>query len=178
MSKTKELVGRLIANERSPFVDADRAYLEALSETRLSAFEGLLEDAGPLHPVPTPAAPEEPKEEPPKADPQAVTLSRGEYEDMRAAAASFRAQQKAQKDSLISTLKTAQDAYTEAELSALSLDELQKVAKLAKVEQTPSYVGRGIPRTADSGEDIYRNPPDPYNLAGAKRGQNGKEAIL
>lgn len=179
MSKTKELVGRLIANERSPFVDADRAYLEALSETRLSAFEGLLEDAGPLHPVPAVEAKtemgEKPKEEPPKADPQAVTLSRGEYEDMRAAAASFKAQQKREKDTLVSTLKTAQDAYTGEELSALSLDELQKVAKLAKVEQTqtPSFLGRGVPRTADSTEDVWRNPPDGYRLN--ERSQN-KEA--
>lgn len=170
MSKTKELVGRLIANERSPFTDEDRPALEAMAEEKLSALEQSFAEPPKAEPVK-----EEPKEEPPKADPQAVTLSRGEYEDMRAAAASFKAQQKREKDTLVSTLKTAQDAYTGEELSALSLDELQKVAKLAKVDTVaaPSYVGRGIPRTADSGEDIYRNPPDGYRLN--ERSQN-KEA--
>lgn len=171
MSKTKELVGRLIANERSPFTDEDRPALEAMAEEKLSALEQSFAEPPKAEPV----KPEEPKEEPPKADPQAVTLSRGEYDDMRAAAASFKAQQKREKDTLVATLKAAQDAYTESELSALSLDELQKVAKLAKVDTVaaPSYVGRGIPRTADSTEDPWRHPPDGYRLN--ERSQN-KEA--
>jgi hypothetical protein len=175
MKKT-DLVGRLIANERSPFTDSDSATLAALSETALAALDETYKEPEPA------AKTEEPKEEQPKpvADPQAVTLSREEYEDMRAAATNFRAQQTQRKGALVAKLKGAQSAYTEQELQAMSLDQLEKTTQLLRLDVPAlDYSLRGEPGfTAASGEDpIYRNPPDGYDLAGTrKRGQNGKEA--
>jgi hypothetical protein len=161
MSKTKDLVGRLIANERSPFTDKDTAALSALSEESLAALDQQF-----AAPAPAPAKTEEPKEEQPKpaADPQAVTLSREEYDDMRAASSAFRAQQLARKGALVAKLKGAQDTYTEAELQAMAVEQLEKTAKLLKVDEPrPDYSLQGEPGSGIATLASFA-PPDPYGL--------------
>lgn len=64
----------------------------------------------------------------------------------------------AEKNELVSTLKTCQTIYTEDELKALEVSQLQKLAKLAKVE--PSFKGKAVPRVAAAGEDF--SAPDPW----------------
>jgi len=72
------------------------------------------------------------------------------------------AQEAARKDELIGKLKTAQTAYTEDELKVQDLVTLEKIAKVAKVEEpAPNYSGRGLAARPDEKEDDY-TPPDPY----------------
>jgi hypothetical protein len=72
------------------------------------------------------------------------------------------AQEAARKDELIGKLKTAQTAYTEDELKAQDLVTLEKIAKVAKVDEpAPNYSGRGLAARPDEKEDDY-TPPDPY----------------
>jgi len=76
----------------------------------------------------------------------------------------------AQKKELKTALVAAQKEYTEAELDAMSVDQLTRLARLANVPdtQTVDYSGRGFPRTAEE-SDVYRNPPDGYRMALDKR---------
>jgi len=71
---------------------------------------------------------------------------------------------------LVASLKTAAaGAYTEDELKAMSVEQLTKLAALAKVETAPqTYVGVGVPRAAGANNDAQSfTPPDPY-AAGLK----------
>jgi len=71
-----------------------------------------------------------------------------------------KAQDAAQKASLIAQLKTAAaGVYTETELDAKPITELMKLAQMAKVE-SPDFSGRGIPIPRHASDDF--TPPDAY----------------
>ena len=58
---------------------------------------------------------------------------------------------------LVESLKTAQSEFTEAELQAMPVVQLERLARLSKVD----FSGQGVPRAAGEG-DIFANPPDPW----------------
>jgi len=68
------------------------------------------------------------------------------------------------KNALVAQLKTAaSNIFTEDELKAKPIDELEKLAKMAKLdvpEADVDYSGRGVPRAA--AETPNYDPPDPY----------------
>lgn len=76
----------------------------------------------------------------------------------------FKAAEAAKKAELVAKLKAAQQVHTEAELNAMSVEQLTKVAALVKVDAgTTDYSGRfagGAPG-AGGAEPSYA-PPDPY----------------
>lgn len=99
---------------------------------------------------------------------QAQIIPAEELNELRTLAAEKRALDAAKKAVIIGQLKTA-GAFTEDELNAKPLDELQKLATLAKVDAPVDYSGRVIPRVAADAKDVFLNPPDPYSLAIAAR---------
>ncbi len=153
------------------FTDADVKMLEAASDERLTAFAADAEkrktDAAALK-----AAQE--NEATLKAAAAAAPKELTEEEFMKAAPASVRAliaNEKARVEArtaeLVGQLKTAQTAYSEEELKALSLDALEKLAKVAKLDvPVADFSGRGIPapRTAGSKTEDF-TPPDGYSAA-------------
>lgn len=158
-TKVQDLVGRLIANAASPFTDDDKAHLEALCEAKLAALDAAFQ---PVEPEPEP----EPAKKP---DDDSERISKDELADLRAAAGAYKRQLAAQKTALIAKLKGAQDAYSEAELQAMSVEQLEKVSKLAKVDATPErdFSGRGFPATGDTADESDFAPPDTYGLVAA-----------
>jgi hypothetical protein len=83
-------------------------------------------------------------------------------ESIRTLVAEKKTQDAKIKTDLVAQLKVAAaGAYTEAELTEKSIQELMKLAQVAKVD----YSGRSVPRMAD-GSSSYA-PPDPY-AAGIK----------
>lgn len=77
----------------------------------------------------------------------------------------------AAKAALVGKLKTAQSRVTEAQLKERSLDQLEEMAALLKVDAPPiDYTGRGV-RTAEQGDDDYLSqpPPDGYAIALERR---------
>lgn len=68
------------------------------------------------------------------------------------------------KTELVAALKTAQSEFSEAELKAMEVDQLTRLAKVAKADVDFSGRGMPIPRKleADDKNDVYANPPDPY----------------
>ena len=153
----KDLVGRLIACERSPFTDKDKTLLEAFGAERLAemveSFEAEPEDVEPKKEPPKAAEPEEPTD--------TVRLSRDEYQEIRAAADAHKVAQATRKTALLVSLKDKQDTYTEDELKAMQVTDLEKLAKLLKVgEPVPDYSGRALPVNAADASQF--EPPNPY----------------
>lgn len=166
--KVKDLVGRLVANAKSPYTEDDKAHLEALGEAKLAALDAAFEATEP-----------EVKEEPEKAKPETKVeeepdgterISAEELADLRAAASAHKRAQAAAKTALLAKLKGKQDVYTEAELQAMGVEALEKVAKLAKVDAEPvrDYSGRGMPVTGS--DDSVPPPPDIGDAIRAARG--------
>ncbi len=76
------------------------------------------------------------------------------------------AQRAERKTALVSVLTTAQTEYSEAELTEMDVDDLERMARVAKAEVVqPNFSGRGVPRSAAAEDDVYATPPDPYQAA-------------
>ena len=155
--KKAEVVKTLTECKHSGFTADDQAMLEAASDVRLEAFLVAAE-----------AREKEVKAlEEARREPKALT----EDEFMRVAPAEIkslvertRRADTELKAELVTALKAAQGEYTESELAAMPVNDLQRLARMAKLEEaTPSFEGRGIPRMAGGKEtDVFANPPDPY----------------
>jgi hypothetical protein len=83
-------------------------------------------------------------------------------ESIRSLIADKKAQDEATKTALVASLKAAQSEYTEDELSAMDIKSLERLSKVAKVDDAApvNFIGRGVPRTA-ADANTYA-PPDPY----------------
>lgn len=157
----KDLIATLVACKHSGFTDGDQAMLETASDERLEAFRVAAE-----------ARVREVQEI--KA---AETKQLTEEEFMKAAPPEIRSlitRQKKQetefKADLVAELKTAQEEYAEAELANMPIEQLERLARMARVQVQPHYEGRGVVRQlAGKKDDVYANPPDPYAEAIAAR---------
>lgn len=193
MSK-KDLVGRLIASERSPFTEADRVHLEAFPEDRLTAMAADLGNPNPSAPPTTPTTPSTPTTPttPPSTPAPTTVVPEGmvaipeaELASMRSMAAAYKAQEDAHRGVLITKIVGASSGAIKAEdLASDPTAKLESLAKAFGVDQpVRNFAGLGLPVENRSTEDekVALNPPDGYNLAGlaaqreAKR-LNGKGA--
>lgn len=160
-----EMISTLIACEYSGFADGDQAMLEVASDERLeslkTAFEARMK-----------AAAEQPKVEEIKGEVLEVKAAEAapltEEDFMKLAPQSLRSlierQQKQDIDdkaAFVTSLKAAQDEYSEKELVAMPLEQLRRLSRVAKVTEV-SFEGRGVPRQLATKEDVYANPPNPY----------------
>lgn len=147
----------IVANRHSGFVAGDETMLEAASDERLEALEVQAvarenESKNVKAAASTPKTAEEWLKEAPSEIVDIVETTRKHQTEERAA--------------LVTALKTAQDVYTESELSTMKLDELYKLSKVAKLNVQVDYSGRGFPRAAaDRAKDPRLNPPDGYAIA-------------
>lgn len=162
METNKEMVERLIACTGSPFAEEDRANLEAFPTARLAALvDGLTgsRDVAGDPPEPDPATPRTAEEWMREAPPEVQEM-----------VSRYRTEEKARHASLVSALKGAQKAYDEAELVAMTVPQLVKVATLAGVvdpDAPPTFDGRSIPdlTRAASAERVAKRAPRPYDIA-------------
>ena len=76
-----------------------------------------------------------------------------------------RSQEVARKAKLVAALKGG--PLTDKQLEVKPLDELETLAAYAgaAVEEPLDYSGRGMPRAAADGADVYATPPNGYDLA-------------
>lgn len=160
-------VDRLIASKA--FAEDDRKALEAMSDAGLNALEAKFK-----------AQEEEPKPEDDKpgdvvASPVAKPAEMTEEEwlaqapqSLRAMHAKFKAQESAQHTALVTTLKGAQEGYTEDELKAMSVDQLSKLAAALKVDEpTRDYSARNLSTGGGVAADL-----DPYGINKSKSAVN------
>jgi len=69
------------------------------------------------------------------------------------------------KDALVGKLKTAQTVFTEAQLKTKSVEQLEEIAALVKVETAPVDFSGRAPRAAEENDYITQPPPDGYKIA-------------
>lgn len=188
--KTKaERVTALIQSKKlGPAVT--QKFLEGLTDEQLAEVEASAESIKPEEEVVTPpAAPvatpvATPAAETPAATPAlpvaaaAKPLTEAEYlaqapETIRTLVAEKRAQDAARKLQLVTTLKTAQKEYTEAELTAMDVAQLERIARVASAAVPEiDYSQRGFPRAAVTVEDEEAAPP-PIDLSARIRAARG-----
>jgi hypothetical protein len=175
MPTKAERVTALISNPRSPFEEGDRAYLDTLSEDRLTACE--------THAVAQTTEPT--AEERAEADRVAaaaaaaaagtVQVPAEELATLRSMAAQHTAQRNAKKNVLVNQLKGAQTQYSEARLKTMELEQLQDIAGLLQLTAQDANVDYvALDRAATTETTQVTEPPRPWSLAAAKR--NGAQA--
>jgi hypothetical protein len=81
------------------------------------------------------------------------------------------------RDHLVGQLKTAQSEYTEEELKAMDIAQLERYARAFKVQEHDpvDYSGRETPQqraAAGKEADVFLNPPNPYEEALKKMREN------
>lgn len=151
-----ELIKVLVADKHSGFTAGDEKMLEAASDERLESFKVAAE-----------ARALEVKEVKEIKAAEGKQLSEEDF--MKAAPPSLKSlinrqqeQETRRKADLVAALKTAQDEYAEAALSAMPVDELERMARMtkAKITSKNDYSGRGLAYSGAEGDDF--TPPDPY----------------
>lgn len=152
-----ERITALIANPRSPFEEADRAYLETLTDERIAAAEASAAEPEPQQRQHENAGAEE-----------TVTVSADELSSLRAMKAERDRTRAAQKRALVGKLKTAQTTYNEQRLNGMELEQLQEVAALLQLDAPQSTDFVALERDAEEPATAVE-PPKPYSLAIAKR---------
>jgi len=168
-------VKALIACPKTPYKDADTAYLEGLEDARLAELEAhfgalplevkdgkvvaKVETAASATP-PAPSTGAAAAAQAPK--PPTTEEFLAAHPDIASIVAEHKAAAAAKKTALVAQLKDAQDGYTEAELQALPLETLERLAKVAKVAAPtpPDYAGVGVPRQAAAEDEAAPVPPD------------------
>ena len=159
----EEAIATLTACKYSGFTPDDKAMLEAAGDARLEAFL-------------TVAAARKTEAEKAATEPKVMT----EEEFMKVAPTSVKTliarQQKQEsetKTALVAGLKAAQSEYSEAELAAMNVEQLERLARMTKTPvELPDFSSRGLPRAAAAKEnDVFANPPDAYAEALKKRRQ-------
>lgn len=170
MHRNAQRIKALIDNPKSAFASADQTYLEGLDDARLESFEKALpaEEKKKEEVIPVVAAKEGEKTQQqmiqdavkaamPQTDEDWFKLA---PQSVKAAATRLQAQEAAQKEALIGSLKTAQKVYSEEALKAMEVPDLQKLADLVGLQQSQGgNVDYGVfgHRAAEKKED--RNPP-------------------
>lgn len=155
----KDLTDKLITSSASPFEESDRPVLESMSEDKLQSLAETYKEAEPAAAVVAPVAPSSVTASA-AATPAQRVLTEEEYLTLKSAADAFQAQQKARHGHLVASLKTAQTAFTEAELHAMDMSTLEKMATAFKVGEpaTVDFSVRGIPSSRMSGNDTHPLP--------------------
>jgi len=178
MPTKAERVTALISNPRSPFDEGDRAYLDTLSEDRLTACETHATAQA------EPTAEERAEAERVAAATAAATAAAAgtvqvpaeELQTLRSMAAQHTAQRNAQKNVLVNQLKGAQTQYSEARLKTMELEQLQDIAGLLQLTtaQSASVDYVALDRAATTEPAQVAEAPKPWSMAVAKR--NGAQA--
>ena len=156
-----ERVKALIECPKTPWVKEDQSYLEALSDDRLNVFEAEVKE--PKETVTVEETETKTVEgtetktvegtETPVVEPKTIEAWMAEApEEIREIVASARATEAKKKTNLIVGIRAAtKDIYTDKELDAMNIAELEKLSRFAKVPETPKdYSGQGASRTDES----------------------------
>lgn len=123
MKTIKERATALIEAKNNPFTEADRAFLEGVSEARMTELEGFKPETAVTPPATTPETEE-------------AFLARNP--GIAKIVSEHKANEHTKRVNLVGRLKTAQSVYTEAELDGMEIAQLEKLAAVAKVNIVPA----------------------------------------
>jgi hypothetical protein len=70
-----------------------------------------------------------------------------------------------ERTTLVAAMKTSQTEFTEAELTAMPIDQLRRFSRVCNVRVDPvDFSGRGVPRDANSGDDDQFSAPKAIDM--------------
>jgi hypothetical protein len=166
--KVKDLAGRLIANERSPYTDKHQSFLEGLSEAEIEAIAQPYEEkpavtVAAAAPAPAPVTVKVPTVE---------EFLASAPPEVRAAVQRSLTHEAQHRTGLIYGLAAAQTEYDEPKLQALSTEQLESLARMLKVGEEPANYGVAVgafpvtnaPRNAAAVKQAL-NDPQPWSKA-------------
>jgi len=166
---TEELVNELIANEGTQFIEEDREWLSTLEEAKLSRMTPVVASAEEKATEGVQSEGEQPAAVAvaPVDNSAAVTKPVTTDDYIAAAPPEVRAvlnaglrMHQSRKDALIQGLKAnSRCKFTEAQLKAKDIEELESLVELAAVEVT--YEGNGASLSANAENDDNQAPPAP-----------------
>lgn len=166
----KDAVGRLLAHKRSPWKGEHREFLESLGADHLKQLEEALPAEVDASAATTETAAVETEAEKTEEEKEREFLATAPESLKRFIAAAKQREQDERREMIVSLVKN-QKVYSEAQLKAKSTDDLVGMTKLLGLDAKPSFVGAAGFVTAEAdvdGDDIYRNPPDPWGVNKAK----------
>ena len=179
----EQRIAALMSNEHSPL--KDKAAFETLSDVALGQIEAA-------------AAAAKKAADDLKVAKDATVAAQGEVTTLRAAAATpkvpteaeflashpqindivvkHNATVTARKTEIVGKLKAAQTAYSEAELNAMAVDQLEKLALLAKIDVAPTTVDfSGLSMGRPTPQPEGGAPPAPPSLVDAIKANQGQQ---
>lgn len=169
MQKDK-MIQALIEHKETKYDEADREWLNGLSECQLGKMmpEEQAAPADPPTPKEEPAANQQPSKEEAlqvlkeslKDKDQFLTLLPDELREQFEDGLALHQQSKQE---IVKTITANSDAFTEQELQGKKIDELRKLAKLVqpKTNWSPANVGGQVP-------SVHGDEPEPMPLAGVQ----------
>jgi hypothetical protein len=180
MHRNAERISALIANPKTYWKAADQTFLEGLDDARLSEVEAAAVPpteteeerrrreaaavAGTGTETPAATTTEQPKAAAAKKT-TAEWLSDAPAE-VRSLVANAQRQEQARRTALVGSLKGCQSEYTEAELGSMPIDQLERIARLARATVPDAdFAALGGP-AREAVDDFIENPPNGWFPAG------------
>lgn len=165
----EQLIAALIAHDRTPFTDDDRAFLTGLTECRLKAMTEKM-DKQPAAPAATPVAATAPAAAPaePKKEPTLQEYIAAAPKEIGTALQAAIDREKATKEAVIDKIVAMEGCpFKKEELADKDLSELTKLSALAgvKTDPVPDFSGQQGTR-APSGNEI---PPMPSSAPAPRK---------
>lgn len=166
MKELKERIQALIDNEATPYQAEHADQLAVCGEALVSDLEELYADPEEGEKPGAQAAPpsQAPDISDPPADPNTATIDKDELAQLRSMAARQKAVDAKRKTELVAGLKVAQDTLDDKALAAKSLDDLEVLAKMLKLDEPRrDYTGAMLGTNAEQDTSRFA-PPDTYGL--------------
>lgn len=167
--RVAKLVAKLAAS-KNPVLVAMGASATVLEQSHDELITKLETEADKPVPEPTPAPAPTPQQPVPAPAPVPEAKKPQTEEEFLASApdsikqivTEHKAASAQKKTELVAGLKTAQAVFTEADLNAMDVPHLEKLARMAGAKMPTNFVGAGAPRDAAAGDDAA--PPAPIDM--------------
>lgn len=162
MPKKDELIAALVANKDLSLTEQELSMCsEDLLQKMVTGFTRPTINEKDPEPKPEPDPKPEPAEPATPATAPAFALNAEQLEAFTYAMRDLTARKTA---TIAVLMANKGNRYTEAELKARSLDDLDKLVSLSGIPvSTPNYTGRGGPRPTTNEDEVIPAPPIPFN---------------
>lgn len=160
-----KLIQGLVGNRAAPFTDADVKVLEGFTEDRLKALADSFPEPKPDHRNKTEELGNIRNALANMNESDMLAVLPQQLHDRVLQSEKRDAEQRIDLIGRISSHRANQ--YSEEDLNRMETGNLEKLAKTIEAAGHPhDYSGRGLAQDSDPNDDIYLNPPDPYDLKG------------
>lgn len=165
-----ERIAAIIAKSNGKFTEANRVGLESLDEVTLTALEAYAEHPAAAAAAPAPVAAPAPTPAPvpapvvqPVAAAAAPALTQDQvlemFPDLKRVVNERQAADATRKSTLVGRLKTGQTHYTEAQLTAMTIEQLEGLAAIMKVNTPTDFSVLGSRAAAAVDEETPEDAP-------------------